>query len=95
MQHPFSRAPGARRAPRPGPISRARRVAGDGRTRWLQAIDREALVLDLYDWIEAMLLDGAHLLPPPTFAPLEFAGSAPAAGRPVAKAGQPGRRVLR
>jgi len=48
----------------------------DGQALWFHAVDSPALVLALYDHVEAMLAAGRPLPSPPALAPLQFTASA-------------------
>ena len=48
----------------------------DGQAQWFHSIDSDALVLALYDHVEAMLEADAPLPPPPALAPYHFTASA-------------------
>ena len=47
----------------------------EGQALWFHSLNSEALVLTLYDYIEAMLDAGAHLPAPPALASLQFTAS--------------------
>lgn len=48
----------------------------DGRTLWFHSVNSETLILDLYDYIEAMLDADDYLAPPLSLAQLQFTASA-------------------
>jgi len=48
----------------------------DGRALWFQAMNSDALVYALYDYIEQLLDADGHLAPPPPLAGLQFTASA-------------------
>ena len=47
----------------------------DGRAFWFHSVNSEAIVLALYDYVEAMLDADGHLPPPPPLAALQFTAS--------------------
>ena len=48
----------------------------DGQAQWFHSMNRDALVLELYDHVERMLDADGVLAPPPALAPYHFSGSA-------------------
>ncbi len=78
----------------PCPLANVSMLLLDGRSYWFHSLNDEALIVALYDYMEALLEAGRHVPPPPALVPHLFNGfawdgAAPAAAPAAAPPAEP------